>query len=365
MPVEPRPEVASIPLVPHGGRGAEEPAACGPPSGDVLDFSVNTSPLGPPPSVAEALRSLDVARYPDPTALALRTALAERLGLDAAQLVVGNGSSELIWLLALAYARPAPATVLIVAPTFGEYERACRLLGATVTHEVATPERQFRPDVAGLAARIRRERPRLVWLCNPNNPTGHYAGRPAVGALLEACVSAGALLVVDEAYLAFVDRPDSLLDLLPSGHLFLLRSLTKDYALAGLRLGFGAGTREMADALRRVQPPWSVNAAAQAAGIAALADHASLERMRREVQAARAALVAGLERLGFAVTPPAANFVLVEVGDAAAMRRSLLARGYLVRDCASFGLPRHIRIAVRRRAECARLLAAMEELATR
>lgn len=362
MPIEPRKELAAVQHVTHGSVGTDELAVHGLPLDRVLDFSVNTNPLGPPPSVTAALATTDPARYPDPTALPLRHALAGRLGIDPAQLVVGNGSSELIWLLALAYARPAPAGVLVVGPTFGEYERACRLVGAAVAHEVARQETDFQPPIASLATRILDERPRLVWLCNPNNPTGCYLGRREIEPVLQACVAGGALLVVDEAYLSFVRKADSLLDLVPSGHLFLLRSLTKDYALAGLRLGYGIGTRAMADALRAAQPPWSINSAAQACGAAALADTAHLERAQAEVWAARAELVAALEQLGLRIVPPAANFVLVRVGDAPAFRSRLLTRGYVVRDCSSFGLPGHVRIAVRTRAGCARLVMAIQEV---
>ena len=351
--------------VAHGAVGGAELAAHGLDPAAVVDFSVNTNPLGPPAAALAAVTATNtnaVWRYPDPTGLPLRQVLAERLDLDPAQIVVGNGSSELIWLLALAYVRPTPASVLIAGPTFGEYERACRLLGAAITHELASPDRRFRPSVTDLAARIRAERPRLVWLCNPNNPTSQYSAQRGVEMVLEACVSAGALLVVDEAYLAFVEGAESLLSLLASEHLFLLRSLTKDYALAGLRLGYGIGTRPMADLLRAVQPPWSVNAAAQAAGLAAIDDEAHLARAQLEVAAARAYLVESLRRLGLRVVPPAANFVLVEVGDGSALRARLLPQGMVVRDCASFGLPEYVRVGIRTRQECTRLVDTLERV---
>jgi L-threonine-O-3-phosphate decarboxylase len=361
MSPEPRAEMAAVEPVAHGAVGAAELAPYGLAPSDVIDFSVNTNPLGPSLAVLEELRQVDPWRYPDSTAAPLRRALAESLSLDPEQIVAGNGSSELIWLLALAYARPAPEAVLIVGPTFGEYARACRLLGAAVHQICAGWETAFQPDVAALAGHIRRQRPRLVWLCNPNNPTGVSLRRREVETLLDACVVAGTLLVVDEAYLGFVRQPDSLVDLVASGHLFLLRSLTKDYALAGLRLGYGVATPAIAAVLRTAQPPWSVNAAAQACGVASLGATDHLERARQEVWTARVELVAGLERLGYAVVPPAANFLLVEVGDAPAFRARLLPHGLVVRDCTSFGLPRHVRIGVRTQAECGRLLSVLLE----
>ena len=371
MPFEPRPELRAVTAVAHGSVPPGEVVAAGLDPEATLDFSVSTNPLGPPPGAVAAVAALaqpgpgaatGVWRYPDPTARPLREAIAGRIGVDPEAVVAGNGSAELIWSLALAAVRAAPESALILGPTFGEYARACQLLGARLVRADAGPDRGFRPDVAALADRIVRQRPRVVWLCNPNNPTGGYLPPPDAGVLLAACVAAGALLVVDEAYLAFVDAPASLLDRLDGGHLFLLRSLTKDYGLAGLRLGYGVTSPALAAAVRLAQPPWSVSAPAQAAGLAALEDAAHLERARAEVRRGRRLLVDGLTALGFRVSPPAGNFVLFEVGDAPGFRRALLTRGCVVRDGTSFGLPAHVRIGVRRRAENERLLAAITGL---
>ena len=365
-----RPELAHVQQVAHGAVGTVELAARSLVSDDVIDFSASTNPLGPAPGVLAAVRNLDAAaigRYPNPTARGLCDALARRLGVRADQVIAGNGASELIWLLALAYAWPAPERVLIVGPTFGEYERASRLMGAEVEWLAARTEDGFAVEVEAITRRVREGRPRVVWLCNPNNPTGVYLRRANVETVLAACGEVGTLLVVDEAYLAFVERPDTLVDLVETGHLFLLRSMTKDYALAGVRLGYGVGSLEVVAQLRLAQAPWSVSAVAQAAGLAALEDDGFLERSRAEVWAARSVLVDGLQRLGYCVTPPAANFVLFDVGErwgtAAQLREALFARGCVVRDCASFGLPRHVRVGVRTKRECVRLLEALGEVA--
>jgi histidinol-phosphate aminotransferase len=353
--------------VAHGAVGVPELAERGLEVGGVIDFSASTNPLGPPPGVVTVLRGLGaeaIGRYPDPGARVLCEALAARLGVEADRVIAGNGSSELIWLVALAYVRAAPERVLIVGPTFGEYERACRLMEARVEHVTAQAEDGFAVDAEAVARRVRELRPRVVWVCNPNNPTGAYLRRQSVETVLAACTDVGALLVMDEAYLAFVERRDTLVDLVTTGHLFLLRSMTKDYALAGVRLGYGVAAREIVAQLRLAQPPWSVSAVAQAAGLAALEDDGFLERSRGEVWAARGVLVEGLRRLGHVVVPPAANFVLFEVGgrweSAAQVRTALFQHGCVVRDCASFGLPRHVRVGVRTRAECRRLLDALE-----
>lgn len=345
-----------MPPCPHGSIDDAELAALGPRA--VYDFSVNCNPLGPPPGVAAAIASVDVARYPDDRCLPLRRALAEETGVPPEGIAVGNGSVELIWLLAAAYLRQGDG-VLVVGPTFGEYARAAAIHGASVAQYRSAEESDFRPDLAEVVAAVARLRPRLVFLCNPNNPSGVYLGRREVEAVLAACRNG--LLVVDEAYMPFVERAESLLDLLDDGAV-LLRSLTKDYALAGLRLGYALAAPEVVRALEKVRPPWSVNAAAQAAGLAALADREHLARARREVAAARSYLAHELPRLGLRAIPSAANFLLVRVGDAAALRAALLARGCCVRDCTSFGLPEYIRIGLRTVPECGCLVAAMREV---
>ncbi|MHB1133692.1 MAG: pyridoxal phosphate-dependent aminotransferase [Chloroflexota bacterium] len=359
MAVEPKPEVRRAPYCPHGSLSNAEREAKGLVA--VLDFSANGNPLGPIPSVRRALAGCDPYRYPDDRCTALRGILAAQLGLNVENLVVGNGSVEIIWGLAAAYLR-AGDRVLVVGPTFGEYARAAALAGARVETWLAQPE-SFAPNAAAIAAAIARSRPRLVFLCNPNNPTGAYLSAEAVQEVLRACSQS--LLVLDEAYLPFVANPDSLIDLL-GDDLLLLRSLTKDFGLAGLRLGYAVSSPAVVDALWRVKPPWSVNAAALAAGEAALADGEHVLRGRAVARQASDYLGSALSALGLAVVPSRANFMLVRVGDAATTREGLLRRGCCVRDCTSFGLPEYVRVGLRPLDDCRRLVAAWEEyLATR
>lgn len=351
--IAPRPELAGILPCPHGSIGGAELGRRGLAPSDVIDFSASTNPLGPSPRVRAALQEVSVGRYPDDGCHALRQALADRAGVPPDAIAVGNGSMELIWLLALAYLRPGDR-VAIVGPTFGEYARAARIFGAEPVEIRARADDGFRPPVDEVARTLSVLAPRLVFVCNPNNPTGALLDRPAIRRLLAS--RSDALLVVDEAYLPFcTDAPD-LVDQVAAGQLVLLRSLTKDLGLAGLRLGYVLAAPAIVDALERVRPPWNVNAAAQAAGLAALADHAHLERAREVVASARTYLVRELSRLGLKVYPPAANFVLVGVGDGRRWRERLLRRGLCVRDCASFGLPDCVRIGVRTGPECARLV---------
>ncbi len=353
MSVTAKPELDNLEECPHGVISDEELRELGLSRGEVIDFSASTNPLGPSPRVAAAVVEADIGRYPDPEATALRTALATKLGVAAQNIVVGNGSAELMWLVALAYVRPGDP-VLIIGPTFGEYERASRIVGAKVIHHIARAQEAFTLDIAQVCQSIRACQPRLIFLCNPNNPTGLFLQQSEVEELIDA--SPDSLLVIDEAYRAFVAEPWPSEALIQRGNVLLLRSMTKDYALAGLRLGYALGSPPIAAALRKVRPPWNVNAMAQSAGVAALEDDEHLERSREVVREAKAFLVAELSRLGFKVLPGAANFLLVEVGDAASFRTALLKQGLCVRDCTSFGLPQFIRIGVRTLPECQRLI---------
>jgi histidinol-phosphate aminotransferase len=198
--------------------------------------------------------------------------------------------------------------------------------------------------------------PRLVFLCNPNNPTG--TALPAKVILGWAREYPRTLFVVDEAYLPFAGGVASVLPE-AGANILVLRSLTKDLGLAGLRLGYAVGAEALIVSLRRVQPPWSVNALAQAAGVVALADLAHTSHCLEQIKAAKQELVRGLAIRGLAAHPSVTHFFLVRVGHGGKFRQQLLKRGILVRDCASFGLPAWVRIAARRPEDNARLLGAI------
>jgi histidinol-phosphate aminotransferase len=367
----PRPEAAGVRAVLHGGIDYGELEELGLEPSQVLDFSANLNPFGPAPVVQRAVRTLlrespdAVARYPDSLSLRLRRALAERLAVDAESLVVGNGSTELIRLLALAYFGRGDR-VLLVQPTFGEYEVACRIAGASVVTEQLSPGRDFELDVDGMVSNIGRWRPKGVFLCNPNNPTGRYLPREAVERIVKS--ARGALVVLDEAYITFVDETWDSISLAcgdaveQMGSLVVLRSMTKDYGMAGLRLGYAVAGREVICMLRRICPPWNVNALAQEAAIAAIGDDDYLERTRKELSKAKRYLVRELSAMDWPPVPSEANFFLVRVGDAGQVRRELLKRGLLVRDCTSFGLGGYVRIAARSMGDCRRLVAALKEV---
>ena len=357
----------------HGGLKPAELRALGLRPEDVLDFSASISPIGPPAGVWEALKTVDLGAYPDPQCLVLSEAISLHVPESTARrvstecILVGNGSTEIIHLLARAYLSPPRSgtenTAFLLTPTYSEYSSACRMAGAATSCSDARERPGFRWDLEGAAQRIVRERPGLVFLCNPNNPTGVYLNREEVRLVAEATSSVGGLMVIDEAYVSFAEDAWDSPALLDQGCVVLVRSMTKDYGLTALRLGYSLGSEEVTTKLASFQPDWSVNGLAQAAGLAALADADYLPRARRAVTEAKDYLSARLTELGFLVPPSSANFLLVHVGDAASWRDKLMRRGLFVRDCASFGLPQYIRVGVRSVPDCQRLADTMSELA--
>jgi histidinol-phosphate aminotransferase len=351
----PRPELLT-PIPEHGSPDYAELERLGLSPDEIADFSVNVNPYGPSLLVWEAIRRTPVDRYPDREALALRRALAGRLACAPEQVVVGNGVTELLWAIALAFVRRGDRA-FIVGPAFGEYRRAVSLMGGQVIEWVARPEDEFAVPQA-LADTLRQVQPHLAFICNPNNPTGVLL--PCEMLCEWARAIPQTLFVVDEAYITFAREARSVATL--TENILVLRSMTKDYALAGLRLGYAVGSRVVIEALGRAIAPWNVNALAQAAGLAALADEEHVRRALARLAQDKEALVQGLRDLGWNPLPSAAQFFLVEVGDGAAWRRELLRRKILVRDCASFGLPAYVRLSTRQSEENARLLAALREM---
>jgi L-threonine-O-3-phosphate decarboxylase len=356
----PAPRGPAVARVEHGGPDFAEMAALGIRPDAIFDFSVNKNPLGASPRALRALGLVDPSSYPDTRCLRLRAGLAAAHDLHPDEVLAGNGSVELIWLLAQVYLGPGDAA-LVVGPTFGEYDAGARRAGAEVVQIDAQEADDFRPDLDTIADEIRRRSPRLVFLCNPNNPTGQALEPDEIRFLLAAL--GDGLLVVDEAYVDLADGVESAIQpCREDPRLVVLRSMTKSFGLAGLRLGYLVADRAVAETVSAAQPPWSVNAFAQAAGLAALGDEEHLAEGQRLSRRARAWLVDGLERLGLPCVPSRASYWLVRVGDGRLVRDELLRRGILVRDARSFGLSSYVRVAARPLEECERLLGALHGL---
>lgn len=343
--LSPRPEIAQLPSIIHGALDFGELAQLGIHPDDVLDFSVNSNPYGPSTAVLDALKTVPLDRYPDRECLALRQALSAHLALPQNHLLVGSGIAELLWLLALAYVRPGDKA-LILGPTFGEYANVVRLMGG----EVQTEDLRLLIETS---RRVNLHSFRIVFICNPNNPTGHLTPIEQIVSWAEA--NPDTLFVVDEAYVAFAPEAETAVSLqLPN--ILILRSMTKDYALAGLRLGYAVGMPEVIANLQIVKPPWSVNALAQAAGVAALTDQTYLQKCMEQLQIDKSNLIKGLIGLGFSPLPSTTHFFIMNVRNASNFRLKLLKEGILVRDCSSFGMPEYVRIATRSEEDNGRLL---------
>jgi histidinol-phosphate aminotransferase len=341
----------------HGGLQEEEAKKYASTVGEFLDFSASLNPYGPPRAVLEAAGCADVARYPDPDCLVLRQRLSRRACVSVRELLVGNGSSEIFHLLARAFAGKGKPAVLF-APAFGEYKAALEAAGALVHECHAQEEGHFAWDLNAALMLLKELQPSLVFIGLPNNPTGTYLSREEVRAL--ARTMQRGILVLDEAYIDFVFQPWDSTRLAPN--VAVVRSLTKAFAIPGLRIGYLVAPRSIVERARRQQPSWRVSAPAQAAALACLGEEAFVAESARLVGETKRWLADALRTQGFTVHEGAANFLLIKVGDAAQVRTGLLRRKIAVRDCASFGLPEYVRVSVRTPDECERLVAALREV---
>ncbi len=349
-----------LPLQRHGGNLSALSARLDLPE-VVHDFSVNTHPFGPPQAAMAAARTaLDRADcYPETDASALLAALAAHHALPADCFLAGNGATELIDLIPRAL---GVRTGLVVAPAFGEYGDAMRRAWGRVV-PVARPRLDRFPTEKVVAA-IDRERPKLVWLCSPNNPTGERLGDHALGEVLDAAGAAGAVVVLDESFVEYDGLGSRIAMVTTVPHLLVLRGFTKFYGLAGLRVGYLAGHPKVIRRLAEAVPPWRINRPAEAAAMTCLGLDGYEAQQRNQVTALKKKLVAGLSKLGLAPLPSQANFVLCplpEGVDGERLYADMAQAGFLIRNGRSFGLNRHIRLRVHRQPLNEKLLAALAE----
>lgn len=329
---------------------------------DVLKLASNENPLGPSPLALQAIREAvqGLHRYPDGGCYALRQGLSRRLGVTPEELCVGNGSNELLELVTRAFLGPGDEAVM-GHPAFIVYRSVCQAVGGQI-REVSLKD--FTHDLRGMLKAV-TARTKLVFLGNPNNPTGTYVSPTDLDDFVRA-LPPDVILVVDEAYREYVPRylqPDLLRYVREGRYLLALRTFSKAYGLAGLRIGYGIGSTEMVGLLNRVRQPFNVNTLAQKAALAALDDAAHLEETLRITEAGRKTMQSRLDELGLVTIPSVTNFILVNVGvEGKAVADALLRNGVIVRSMEGYSLPTYIRVTVGTRQENSRALQALAEV---
>ena len=329
---------------------------------DVIKLASNENPLGPSPRALEALTAAaaGVALYPEGSAPALRRAVSQAVGMPEDTLVFGNGSDEVLHLLALTFLQPGDEIVQ-GDPSFSMYEIYATQCNAV---SIKVPLRNFTHDLDAMADAV-TDKTRMVFIANPNNPTGTLVRREAVARFLDR-IPRDVLVVLDEAYDEYVSDPEkpNLRSLVLEGrNIVILHTFSKAYGLAGLRVGYGIMRPETAALLNRVRSPFNVNLPAQAAATAALADEEHVTRTVALNAEGRDYFYAEFERMGLDYVPSEGNFVLVDVGrDARAVFEALQHRGVIIRSAHGMGLPHHIRVTTGTMPQNQRFIAALREV---
>jgi len=335
---------------------------------DYLDFSVSINPFGPKPCVRDALISSPIDLYPDSEALILKESISGAFGYARDMILVTAGSTEAIWLIASLFLSEGDS-VLVIGPTYGDYAVASEFYGASVT-ELRPPDALSllpsqgdggRDLLRPAAEKVRALSPTLVFLCNPNNPTGEYQSRDSILRLASACDEAGSVLVVDEAYRSFVSGAYDLAEEIPAHNLILLRSMTKDFSLASLRLGYLLASEELVSGMAYSAMPWRLSCQAIACGCAALSclDEYRSDWLRLRELTQR--FVGELSELGLGVFSSRTNFFLISLPSRGLIPR-LGEKRMLLRDCSSFGLSGAARIGTRLPQDNGRLMSALRDL---
>lgn len=326
---------------------------------DIVKLASNENPLGPSPLALAAAQDalFDMALYPDGAGFALKAKLAAKWSVAAKQIVLGNGSNDVLDMAARAFLAPGTSAVY-AQHAFAVYPIATQTVGA---QGIAVPAKNYGHDLEAMLAAIRDDT-RVLWIANPNNPTGTFLPWAEVEAFLER-VPPQVLVVLDEAYGEFLpaaERCDTTAWLTRFPNLLIVRTFSKAYGLAGLRVGYGLGNTAVIDLLNRVRHPFNVNAPALAAAEAALDDVDFLARSYALNSAGMAQLAAGLSALGVDGVPSKGNFLLAKVGDAARINTELLKRGVIVRPVGNYGLPEFLRVSVGLAGQNARFLDALK-----
>jgi histidinol-phosphate aminotransferase len=355
------PALETLPVY-QPGRPIEEVAReLGLPARRIIKMASNENPFGPSPAALAALKAAarHMHLYPDGNAYYLKQKLAAKLGVDTGNLILGNGSNDILEFLAHALLGPG-AEVVMSQYCFVVYPLVTRLLGAS---PVIVPARDYGHDLPAMRRAI-TPRTKLIFVGNPNNPTGTLARPEEVRQLLDE-TPPQVVIAMDQAYIEFMEQPDDLVALIRRGekpNLILLRTFSKIYGLAGLRLGYGIGHRDFMAALEKIRQPFNVNSMAQAAGLAALDDEAYMQKTRQNNFQGLKFFEEALRGMGVEYVPSSANFILLRVGDGRRVFSELQAAGIIVRPMEIYGLPEWLRISIGLPRENQRCLKALQKI---
>jgi threonine-phosphate decarboxylase len=353
--------------LPHGGNVLYYSKKFGIPPGKIIDFSASVNPLGPPKNSLAAMNRAfrELSRYPDPDSQELTAKIAAVHGLKDGQVLIGNGSTEFIYLLPRAL---GVKRALVLSPSFSDYERASELSGAKVVRLPLLEENNFSPDMKSLSRELKKCD--LLFLCNPNNPTGTLMPKDGLIGLLKEASKAGTAVCIDEAFIEYVPGESVLNEAVKLGAV-VLRNFTKFYGMPGIRVGYAAADQKLIAKMKAVREPWTVNNLAQAAALAALDDSQYEKKTLAQNEAERDYMFHSLSETGW-LQPfsSTANFLLVKILEPKISSSSLTSRlaekGLLVRDCSTFpGLgQRFIRVAVLSRHQNRKLIKSLQSFTT-
>ncbi len=327
--------------------------------GEIIKLASNENPLGPSPQARQAMiDTIERAHfYPDGGGYYLREAIAEQVGLSMGNVILGNGSNEIIEFLGHAYLQPGDE-VVVAKHSFAVYRLMAQLFGAKV---VDVPDPDFVADLDGMLAAI-TPRTKEVFIANPNNPTGTMVFQDDIDRFMER-VPEHVMVVFDEAYYEFLDEPPDVLKYVRAGrNVVVLRTFSKIQGLANLRIGYGLAAPEIIEVLQKARQPFNANGIAQAGALAGLRDTAHMDATRRVTREGRDFLQAEFLDMGLEFVPSHANFVLVRVGDGKKVFDALLRRGIIVRAMGSYGLPEWIRVSVGTMPQNEMFIAVLREL---
>jgi histidinol-phosphate aminotransferase len=354
------PALKNLPVY-QPGRPIEEVAReLGLPASDFIKLASNENPFGPSPLALAAMEKTlkQVHLYPDGNAFYLKRKLAEKLGVETGNIIFGSGSNEIIEFVGHALL-DSESEVVVSQFCFAVYPIVTALFGAKL---VTVPAKEFGHDLPAMVRAI-TPKTKIIFVANPNNPTGTLASREDVVKLING-VPPNVLLVMDEAYIEFRDDPVDLMPLIRRGdfpNLILMRTFSKIYGLAGLRIGYGVGHPDLISALEKIRQPFNTNLLAQAAALAALDDVEHLQRTRANNKAGLHFFERAFRELELQFIRSVTNFILVKVGDGARVFAELQKRGVITRPMAGYGLPEWIRISIGTAQENSRCLIALKE----